>query len=348
MSGYYSNIGQVSFKGGCTELLETNNSLKSSTSDELFKFKEMYVTLSNDSNFKVLNDYYFDFSIRAFENFDTTIEIQLVDSSEEEDLNYQFLKSVVIPKRSNADDFTCHIILFPLDGQDQVKIVHSNSLMVIDEKLDFKSGIEATVHEVYELISDKTVNFGRFHLYNGEGFQEIKEFKSIPLQRSWKNDNAEKTEELNSIRIKGVFSPLADNFNSIRLKIIRTTNDYFSSEIYENGENSEIVYGRVLKLDDAKIYKLNNLIGPNSSYITETDVIHKIGIWGNHGLMFALNGEEIQIGPTGYYELDILPIKRLGIAAFLESNSKDKIGNDVLLSDDFTIDYQYQKSQTAN
>jgi hypothetical protein len=56
-------------------------------------------------------------------------------------------------------------------------------------------------------------------------------------------------------------------------------------------------------------------------------------VWGNYGLRMAVNGEEIRIGPTGYYEMDLLPIYRLGIAPQWDSNNQN--------SSDFTVDYLY-------
>jgi hypothetical protein len=45
--------------------------------------------------------------------------------------------------------------------------------------------------------------------------------------------------------------------------------------------------------------------------------------------MMAINGEEIKVGPSGYYELNDFEITSLGIAC-MDSNDK------------FTIDYQYE------
>lgn len=46
-----------------------------------------------------------------------------------------------------------------------------------------------------------------------------------------------------------------------------------------------------------------------------------------------INGEEIKIGPSGYYELDALPIESIGIVA---------PDND--FSNNFTIDYVYERA----
>ena len=47
--------------------------------------------------------------------------------------------------------------------------------------------------------------------------------------------------------------------------------------------------------------------------------------------MMAINGSEIKIGPSGYFELQDYDIKSLGIAA-------------LAAEDKYTVDYQYQET----
>lgn len=103
------------------------------------------------------------------------------------------------------------------------------------------------------------------------------------------------------------------------------------------------VYGRFVDLDQAtgniksdtslekvadtfKLYKLTNLnaakLGTNGAAIT------RFGIWSHPELLMAVNGEEIQIGSSGYYELNDFEVKKLCVVA---DGVKDM----------FTLDYQY-------
>ena len=89
-----------------------------------------------------------------------------------------------------------------------------------------------------------------------------------------------------------------------------------------------IEYGRKLDINKVKttIYQVSNLVpqmNPNGK-------LDKIGVWGHSGLLMVINGEEIRIGPSGYYELDSLPVSTFGVVA--------PTGD---YSNMFTVDYQY-------
>lgn len=82
-------------------------------------------------------------------------------------------------------------------------------------------------------------------------------------------------------------------------------------------------YGRHVQLSDieAYIYKVNNLLPTGTT-------IQRFGIWGRSELMFTVDGEELKIGPSEYYELRDYPATWLGVVA---QSPEDK----------FTIDIQY-------
>ena len=108
--------------------------------------------------------------------------------------------------------------------------------------------------------------------------------------------------------------------------MIRSAEDYNIQQDVDN----EVVYGRRVTLEDFdyKLYKLSNLVDE----INADGVLTRIGVWGHSGLMMAVNGEEIRIGPSGFYELDnIIQISSLGIVA------RD-------YNDNFTIDYTYDRA----
>ena len=49
--------------------------------------------------------------------------------------------------------------------------------------------------------------------------------------------------------------------------------------------------------------------------------------------MMAINGEEIKIGPSGFYELSEVPVSSLGVVA------RD-------FNDSFTVDYEFSNQDT--
>ena len=70
----------------------------------------------------------------------------------------------------------------------------------------------------------------------------------------------------------------------------------------------------------------------NSAIIAKPNKISKIGVWGRSNLCLNCNGEEIRIGPRGYYEMSF--DETLGLSSFgvLAENESDF---------PFLIDYEY-------
>jgi hypothetical protein len=66
------------------------------------------------------------------------------------------------------------------------------------------------------------------------------------------------------------------------------------------------------------------------SEITGVNALTHIGVWGHPEQILAINGEEIRIGQSGFYELNDFTITQLGV-----------IVNDPI-KDRFTIDYEYK------
>lgn len=93
-------------------------------------------------------------------------------------------------------------------------------------------------------------------------------------------------------------------------------------------EDEEGYYGRQIDEDyfDAQVYRLSNLVAN-----TGQSSLSHIGVYSHPNLIMAINGEEIRVGQSGYYELNDFEITNLGVVA-----------NNVDDTDRFTIDYQYQ------
>ena len=101
----------------------------------------------------------------------------------------------------------------------------------------------------------------------------------------------------------------------------------YDEDIYY--EEDEVgYYGRKIDEDyfDAQVYRLSNLVA-----LTGHSPLSHIGVYSHPNLIMAINGEEIRVGQSGYYELNDFEITNLGIAA---DNDDD--------TDRFTVDYQYQ------
>ena len=125
-----------------------------------------------------------------------------------------------------------------------------------------------------------------------------------------------------------IFRPVEAGFTKLLLQMTRSAEDYnIERNVVDEAAGTVITeYGRKLditKMTDCKFYEVKNLMDTiGKSPLT------KIGVWGHPELMLAINGEEIKVGPSGYYELDAIEITSLGVAA-------------LSYKDMFSIDYQY-------
>ena len=105
------------------------------------------------------------------------------------------------------------------------------------------------------------------------------------------------------------------NCNQIKIELDRNPADY---EVNPNRPN---VYGRIVNLEVLSFAEVKNIIPYR---------LKRIGVQGTPGLLMCINGEQIQIGKSGLFEINIdYSISYFGVV--LEKDS-DKV---------FLLDYQY-------
>lgn len=136
-----------------------------------------------------------------------------------------------------------------------------------------------------------------------------------------------------------VFSPtynLLNGYSFILLEIDRSGGH--QTQIQYVDEKGDSYYGTYMALKDVsgELYEVPNLLTGNTpkdligaQIKSTTGTLNHIAVWSHPELLLAINGEEIKIGQTNFYELDDFTITSLGVVA------KDSY-------DRFTIDYQYQ------
>lgn len=100
-----------------------------------------------------------------------------------------------------------------------------------------------------------------------------------------------------------IFSPNSQ-YNKLLFVMSRTVTDFY------------IKNGRVMDFDIEDVRVIKNLLTSNvmSSYYGNVSILKKIGIQADSGLLFSINGEEMRIGRSGFYELydDNIPIISIG------------------------------------
>lgn len=104
-----------------------------------------------------------------------------------------------------------------------------------------------------------------------------------------------------------IFSPNSQ-YNKIVFVMSRDIKDFYLS--------TNDKPGRFMDLTVDNIRNIKNILmsGSVQSYYPELSYLRKIGIQGDPGLLFTVNGEEMHLGRSGFYELhdDNIPVEFLG------------------------------------
>ena len=304
-------IGQYRFRGEgtCVTTVPSSKSYKpismtgSTTADDT-SFRDIRINTS--SPLIRDTDYYLYIKIPQDMNYNLTFNIKLTKQEAQGGTEeYQFLKNITIPRGGDATN-TYNVVLYETSSG-EVKA------MVAKTYVQGQRNIKDDIY--YDVIT------GKYYLGNGNTtYTETSDYNDIVMTASWIHQAGT---EYGYASI--VFRPVEDNFSEITIEMVRTAEDY---NIQGTSGDGETIYGRYIPLDDFEytLYSLTNIVNE----INPNGTLYRIGVWSHPGLMMAVNGEEIRIGKSGYYELDgILPIESLGIVA-------------IDYNDNWSCDFQYE------
>lgn len=312
-------MGQYRYTGTeeVTSLLNTYP--EDNTTDNSKAFKPVY-TPSGIGNyyyqdvlipFKSVLDtdvFYIDMNIARFSS-DTVYNLKMVKSAEEEINfpNYETVATITVPKNTSSQLTPQGVALYTWDkiNTHVGKVGGTNSLQYKDGVLTH-DGSKVTYHNVVFLLP------------------------------TWEIEIKEGQEQ--KYRTGTMFSTnyLSGQFDCLLLEIQRTPEDksiVLGKTVTVNNKTETInVLGRFLNVDDDKANHLDVKIHQINELLTNVDikVVKQLGVWGRPGLPLAINGEEIKIGPSGYFELKNYDITSFGVFA---TNKQDQ----------FTVDYLYEK-----
>lgn len=122
-----------------------------------------------------------------------------------------------------------------------------------------------------------------------------------------------------------VISPSVNRiYNEIHFELARELVDY-------EEKNEKGYYGRLAKLEIENLSNIYNLIEFLNPSIENKGKLKQIGIQSAPGLMMCINGEQIQVGRTGIYELKNPSILIDFIGFIIEKEDNNY----------FILDYQY-------
>lgn len=259
-------------------------------------------------------------------SYDCVYQIKMITAPngniDTSNLEYQLIKYITVPKMVGAGN-TSRVLIYPVktDGNPGLNADGSYTLKVAVAKTLDESPVSGDV-----IFDEGTY---KYYVYKGSkaadgapiigNSVEILNKNDTVMEHTWATSDIESE----TVGFDIIFTPRSTNvsYAGIYIQMVRSSLDY---DIYSDVEQ---VFGRKIDIKAFKgaVYELTNLI--NGSTVP-TPLVN-IGVYSHPNLLMAINGEEIRVGQSGYYELNDFDITSLAIAA---NNVNDK----------FTLDYQYK------
>ena len=315
-------IGQSRFQGkGCVTDMTAQSSIDyvsvvtggDDSSSTLFQD----VAITPLEPFSEDSDYYLFMKIPQDLNYDLTFNIKLLKKQNNTTEVYQFLKNITVSRGGTGSNvYTC-VLYEKSTGEVDVVIPET-----------YKSGAANTKDVLYW---DKTND--KFYLgRGGTSYAQTDKYNKISVSASWKS--GELGDRYGTFEV--IFRPV-EAFTQILVQMVRTEEDYNIRRTVTSADGGTTTeYGR--KLDTSKVqynlYKLTDQVKKILGSDNATAALSRIGVWSHPGLVMAVNGEEIRVGPSGFYELDTVPVETLGIVA-----------PDGDYNNNWTVDYEYKQTE---
>lgn len=287
--------------------------------------------------------FYMRLTVPQSNQFTTTLNLKLCpgdvnQSGAIDPTRFQSIKTLIIPPTPENDNTYSNVILYavPNSNPEQVKV------QLWDEYHDYSQNngnpTSYKASDLYLVSTDQGQEQYRYctqsaTILNDSNSVLMDDKKAISiLPQTWKmRDTAQST-----VTFDFVFSPkynLAEGYSYLLLEIDRSDAYHRTIQYIDNNQS---YYGTKLNIEDIAIdlYYVPNLLqyaeSGNSQIQSGTTSLTHIGVWGHPEQLLAINGEEIRIGQSGFYELNDFTINQLGVIVY--DKNKDR----------FTIDYEYK------
>ena len=286
-------------------------------------------------------------SIPKDENYNCNYTVKLVTSEQltTQTSGYQVIKYLNVPAQGNSQK-SSRIILYPVkkdtqsnrdylpwDGLDETpKLNQPRTALTID-------WAESAMADSTTIYSAGTVFYNTNNTEYAVVLEDaqVQEWDNNPnlikiinkndtvLNWVWDMDDEHNAEVIN---FNIIFKPRAA-YNKIWVQMLRDSIDWDISD----GESM----GRTIDTQNekfkAELYVLAELTGEGTNALLPTGLTN-IGLHSHPNLLFSINGEELRVGQSGYYELNDFDITSFNIAA----ENGDSSGS----QDYFVLDYQYK------
>lgn len=317
------------------------------TQGESIVFRDVEIPLG-DHKISYGTTYYLHLELPQHMQYTTTVKIKICGNNstlseesinEASLINFQTIRELIIPPAPPiADEEAIETIILYEDpwlkeNQTQEELSPKGTIYQADIVYDWpENEILLKPNNAYE----KESKYYKTKINNGSlSSKEIINYSLGKIEKRWLT--AGTSASIASFDI--VFSPtynFTDGYSFIFLEIDRSGG--YQTQIQYIGQDGESYYGTYMDLANitGELYEVSNLLLGGTNVITApiksaTGTLNHIAVWSHPELLLAINGEEIKVGQTNFYELDDFTITSLGVVA------KDS-------SDRFTIDYQYQIS----
>lgn len=295
--------------------------------------------------------YYMRLTVPQHNQYDTILNLKLCpeNAGDIDASRFQQIKRLVVPKTPEDDDVLSDVMLFEVPENE---CIDENKWGTIDVQLwdeyhDYKKWIKThdlnnwpdqrNKGEIYfERINDNGDEQYRYYCNNGQSILMTDKYQIGQIPQTWKMRDTNQS----TVTFDFVFSPKYNLTGGYSYLLIETDRSeaYHQTIQYVEGtqEDKETYYGTRLNKEDVHIelYGVSNLIQNSTTAGSQiqsgTSSLSHIAVWGHPGLLLAINGEEIKIGQSGFYELDDFTINQLGVV--VRDPNKDR----------FTIDYEYK------
>lgn len=307
-------VGQKRFSGsGCVTRISPTLSYQepqtsSSGSNSASSFKDVLITF--DATLSKGKDYYLYIKIPRDMNYDMSFNIKLIKNKNNTRQVYQYLKQVSVVRGgtgANAHDVALY------ENQD------GDIVAGIVQPKPSGNGVSGNIYSTQN--SDGTYTY---YTYGKNGYVRTSNVNATQMIESWKTEQGTTfgTFEL-------VFRPVEDGFTGILVEMVRSAIDYS----IQRNSGASIEFGRYVDISktEVRMYSITNLVDS----IHQKGSLSRVGVWGRPGLIMAINGEEIRVGPSGFYEEDVVPIESIGIVS--ETND--------FANGNWTMDYTYDTEE---
>ena len=302
------------------------------------KIQQLYFALPN---INTTSCYWVRLTMPQNQSYDLNYGIRLIkslpsDTTALKDItDYQFVKYISIPKNNNDDIGTSVVWLYKEKEKTNI-----NAAVAISDNNEHPGG---SVTEALRANKFYYNDNNKFYYYDNSGNLVTWTKINEGIQES--STNCYDYIDYYSTILPHYFDEGNSRLAVNEFLIIPSSNDYKYVYLYlkpiDDDRNiiwrdgSTTMMGRHIENPSDNIKITCKSLGNSDNIVANLGKVTNIGVWGRPQQMMAINGQELKIGPSGYYELKDYIINSLYV---INSASTDK----------YTVDIQYETQGVLN